>query len=188
MRYILECVWGSPVAITFSGDTVIIPYVKDVILCFIRLEDDIHLRCKTSVTYIVRGKEKNFISADYLGKPRHPYYASLVNIWCYGKCLLLEEVHPSIVEQRCSIAGREVKEIISNVRLYIYIVNLSAKTRSLPKQMVLPLTTDALPHTIHPRSDKQDTVEEPRLHSTTNTIGEWVDTTNVILLTPLDTL
>lgn len=69
-------------------------------------------------------------------------------------------------------------EMLLRVPFYIFIANLSVKAVSLPRQSIVSSANNALPHLIYVLSDEPNTLDEPRLDSTTHTNGEWVETNN----------
>lgn len=56
-----------------------------------------------------------------------------------------------------------------------YNTNLSAKAVCLPKHMIVALEFTTLPHVRHAWSNEPDTVDEPRVDSTTHGNEEWVE-------------
>lgn len=90
-----------------------------------------------------------------------PFLQGLVSVRYYGQVVLLLETLAVIVERRCSMAERGVKEILPVVLFYIFITNLLAKLVSLPKHMLATSAMDAFVHAIHAWSDEPNKLTEP---------------------------
>lgn len=65
------------------------------------------------------------------------------------------------------MAARGFVEILPGAPFYIYIANLSAKSFSLPENIIAASTTNALPRIIHPRHDELDMLDEPTVQHDT---------------------
>lgn len=86
------------------------------------------------------------------------------------------------------MASPGVMEKFVPVPFYIFIKDLLAKDVSLPKDVIVALATNAPTKVIHAWSDERDTLNGPKLDSTTHAKGEWVETNNMSLPTQREIL
>lgn len=73
------------------------------------------------------------------------------------------------------MSTRGVMKLLPAVQFYIYITKLSAKSVSLLKEMIIESAANALQHVIHAWSDETDTLDGPKLDSTTHANEEWLE-------------
>lgn len=93
------------------------------------------------------------------------------------------ETYLNTVERECLMAARGVMEIFLGMSLYNYTGNLLAKAISLPNQMILASTTNALPHIKTAWSDQPDTIDESKRDNTTPASEEFVERNDARLCT-----